>query len=321
MRDPCTISILPEMQNNVDNSPETTSHKSKLNTPVFGNANSFTMRSGVLGQPKLSSGFVLRPSQLGSKVENKPHTFALSPSRFNPFARTSDTDIENGQANSKETNGSTDETTNGSRPAVEPPKFVPLAVTESSIQCTSTNSVSSTPNFVFGQNLHERIVAENEKTSEAGASDTQPSTSSNHANANGTSELLFSSAVKSAPTTTEKEVKSLSESAREYEESRAIKRKYEEVTVVTGEEDEKNILQINCKLFTFDKATSNWQERGRGTLRLNDKEAQGQKYPHSRLVFRTSGSLRVVLNTKVKIFPIVAQYFFIYRHFCRYGPR
>jgi Ran-binding protein 3 len=65
--------------------------------------------------------------------------------------------------------------------------------------------------------------------------------------------------------------KSLSEAAREYEESRAVKRKFEEVEVKTGEEEETNVLQISCKLHTFDKAKGSWAERGRGQLRLNDK--------------------------------------------------
>lgn len=42
----------------------------------------------------------------------------------------------------------------------------------------------------------------------------------------------------------ERKRKSLSEAAREYEESRASKRKYDEVTVKTGEEEEINILQV-----------------------------------------------------------------------------
>lgn len=85
---------------------------------------------------------------------------------------------------------------------------------------------------------------------------------------------------------------SLVEAARRYEEMKgAQKRKYEEVEIITGEEDEKNILEINCKLFTFDK--NNWEERGRGMLRLNDTKIS------SRVVFRASGSLRVLLNTKV----------------------
>ena len=47
--------------------------------------------------------------------------------------------------------------------------------------------------------------------------------------------------------------KTLTDSARELEEARAAKRKYDEVAVVTGEEDELNVLQIYGKLFTFDK--------------------------------------------------------------------
>jgi len=92
--------------------------------------------------------------------------------------------------------------------------------------------------------------------------------------------------------------KSLNDSARELEEARAAKRKYEEVTVVTGEEDEQNALQIFGKLFTFDKVQGTWIERGRGTLRLNDKQVENATL-QSRLVMRTQGCLRVILNTKV----------------------
>jgi Ran-binding protein 3 len=82
------------------------------------------------------------------------------------------------------------------------------------------------------------------------------------------------------------------EAARKYEEMKgALKRKYDEVEIITGEEDEENIVEINCKLFTFENM--NYEERGRGMLRLNDKKSG------SRLVFRASGSLRVLLNTKV----------------------
>lgn len=85
---------------------------------------------------------------------------------------------------------------------------------------------------------------------------------------------------------------SLVEAARKYEEMKgALKRKYEEVETITGEEDEENIIEINCKLYTFEN--SNYEERGRGTLRLNDTKSS------SRVVFRASGSYRVLLNTKV----------------------
>lgn len=87
---------------------------------------------------------------------------------------------------------------------------------------------------------------------------------------------------------------SLVEAARKYEEMRgAQKRKYEEVEVMTGEEDERNILEISCKLFTF--IENNYEERGRGVLRLNDSKSSS----HSRVVFRSSGNLRLLLNTKV----------------------
>lgn len=133
--------------------------------------------------------------------------------------------------------------------------------------------------------------------------------SSSCSNANGTSDMLFSSALKESTVDTISSRKlqankSLSESAREYEESRAVKRKYEEVEVKTGEEGETNVLQITCKLFTYDKSTGgSWQERGRGILRLNDQESEDGT--HSRLVFRATGSLRVVFNTKVSVICII----------------
>lgn len=92
----------------------------------------------------------------------------------------------------------------------------------------------------------------------------------------------------------EASVECLNEVARVYEESRAQKRRYEEVETFTGEEDETNVLDVNSKLFTF--VASNWEERGPGNLRVNDAK---DKNKSSRVVFRTSGNLRVLLNTKV----------------------
>lgn len=113
------------------------------------------------------------------------------------------------------------------------------------------------------------------------------------------SPLQFSSVIQRAAQSTENkketsEAKSLTDVAREYEESRAQKRKYEEVETFTGEENEINIADVSCKLFAF--VNSNWEERGRGSLRLNDAK---DKRHTSRVVFRTSGNLRLLLNTKV----------------------
>ena len=46
-------------------------------------------------------------------------------------------------------------------------------------------------------------------------------------------------------------------------------------------------------MFDFVQASSGWQDRGRGTLRLNDRDEE------SRLVGRTAGTQRLIMNTKV----------------------
>ncbi|XP_046384752.1 ran-binding protein 3 isoform X2 [Ischnura elegans] len=200
----------------------------------------------------------------------------------------------------------------------------------------SHSSISASPassGFVFGQNLHERVEASAGESSGTGASPqvngvnlsseggnsgslaaTTAAFGANKeekcqgASTNGDSEMLFSSVLKRESNLERlnndggegSHSKSLSEAAREYEESRAVKRKYEEVTIITGEEDEDNVLQITCKLFAFNIAKSSWVERGRGQLRVNDKsDPEKHSKKQSRLVMRTQGSLRVVLNTKI----------------------
>ena len=93
--------------------------------------------------------------------------------------------------------------------------------------------------------------------------------------------------------------KTLHEAAAEYTESHSNKRKYEVVDVVTGEEEESNVLQANVKLYIFESEKTNWVERGRGTLRLNDDPSSTPGHLRSRLVMRTVGTLRIVLNTKL----------------------
>lgn len=90
----------------------------------------------------------------------------------------------------------------------------------------------------------------------------------------------------------------LMENASAYEKSHNNRQHFEEVEQFTGEEGEQHVLQIFCKLHVFDKQKKNWLERGRGTLRLNDK-CQTEGCFQSRLVFRTQGTNLVQLNTKV----------------------
>lgn len=159
---------------------------------------------------------------------------------------------------------------------------------------SNTKTVSENVGFVFGQNVHERVTGEIAQTDVKKKDDDDTGTT----NPDG---LLFSSAAAQTTTTAtvegqtkETNSKSLTEAAREYEESRAQKRKYDEVETVTGEESEVNVLEVNCKLFAF--VAPNYEELGRGCLRINDSKIRNGA---SRVVFRTAGNYRVYINTKV----------------------
>ncbi|XP_040317570.1 ran-binding protein 3 isoform X7 [Herpailurus yagouaroundi] len=150
----------------------------------------------------------------------------------------------------------------------------------------STNSADTASNkFVFGQNMSERVLSP-PKLNEVGSD-------ANRENAAAES----GSESSSQEATPEKE--SLAESAAAYTKATARKCLLEKVEVITGEEAESNVLQIQCKLFVFDKASQSWVERGRGLLRLNDMASTDDGTLQSRLVMRTQGSLRLILNTKL----------------------
>lgn len=73
------------------------------------------------------------------------------------------------------------------------------------------------------------------------------------------------------------------------------KRKFE---AITGEEDEETIFQGDFKLFSWDLSTSNWIEKGRGHLKLNDSTTNENK-KKSRLIMRVNGTLRIILNVAI----------------------
>ncbi|NXF37229.1 RANB3 protein, partial [Nyctibius bracteatus] len=150
----------------------------------------------------------------------------------------------------------------------------------------STNSADASSNkFVFGQNMSERVLSP-PKSHEG-------STESNKENA-ATESGSESSSQEATP-----EKESLAESAAAYTKATARKCLLAKVEVITGEEAESNVLQIQCKLFVFDKNSQSWVERGRGLLRLNDMASTDDGTLQSRLVMRTQGSLRLILNTKL----------------------
>ncbi|NXA13781.1 RANB3 protein, partial [Sapayoa aenigma] len=160
-----------------------------------------------------------------------------------------------------------------------------LQYISSSVENPTNSADASSNKFVFGQNMSERVLSP-PKSNEG-------STESNKENAAAES----GSESSSQEATPEKE--SLAESAAAYTKATARKCLLAKVEVITGEEAESNVLQIQCKLFVFDKSSQSWVERGRGLLRLNDMASADDGTLQSRLVMRTQGSLRLILNTKL----------------------
>lgn len=170
-----------------------------------------------------------------------------------------------------------------------------------------TSSAGQDGGFVFGQNMDERVV--NAKSRQCVVNGTAGLFSKQIDSGDEDEDGLFRNATVpsnfSEPqndedfdsVAVERQIKSLTESAQEYE-ARQVKRTYEEVAIITGEEGESNVLQMNCRLFVFEKTDSSWIEKGRCLLRLNDKENTSGNI-HSRLVARAHGNLRLMLNTKI----------------------
>ncbi|XP_076631360.1 uncharacterized protein LOC143346776 isoform X2 [Colletes latitarsis] len=243
---------------------------------------------------------ILRPSQLGGAKNSQPvNKIVLQPAKFqNPFSRVVANLVEEEEESTNQNEKSKAEESKSEEKPVEEakPTFLPLGVSTKDNESNSVNNsvtpCASEPSFVFGQNLKERVMVGNDaECSENNAEGEEGKEES--ANENGASELLFSNAPAVCRSTARPGL-TLTQAAQELEEAnRANKRKYSQVTPLTGEEGETNVLQINCKLFAFDKVSGGWQERGRGTLRLNDRDEE------SRLVGRTAGTQRLILNTKV----------------------
>ncbi|XP_015263964.1 PREDICTED: ran-binding protein 3-like isoform X2 [Gekko japonicus] len=148
-------------------------------------------------------------------------------------------------------------------------------------------------NFVFGENIVERVLRPEQLPELHSASESQ----------NSEEEASFATDfTTSSPWTTPVVVKNttLVESAASYA-SKTPTQQYllDKVEVSTGEETEHNVLQINCKLFLFNKTSMSWIERGSGSLRLNDTSSSQCGMLQSRLVMRNQGSMRLILNAKL----------------------
>ncbi|KAL5256235.1 hypothetical protein ACHWQZ_G011454 [Mnemiopsis leidyi] len=138
-------------------------------------------------------------------------------------------------------------------------------------------SKSSSSGFVFGGNMTDRVVApaapkETEKTSSETSETPEKSDTGDK----------------------EKEEET-AEGSGDTADSNKVSLK--ELEMTSGEEDERRVLQTSCKLYQFCPVGKKWIERGRGTLRLNEKEQDG--VVTSRLVIRSKAVMKVMLNTKI----------------------
>ncbi|XP_074784358.1 ran-binding protein 3 isoform X2 [Athene noctua] len=271
-------------------------------------------------QPKAFSQMVLSSGTNGVNIP--PDSAATSDSLSNATLKSSDSEDKAGECQKKESNNTSDDDScekaelnaqqafvfgqnlrdrvklgdesdetadvqNAGLPTSDVPSATNyfLQYISSSVE-NSTNSADASSNkFVFGQNMSERVLSP-PKSNEG-------STESNKENA-ATESGSESSSQEATP-----EKESLAESAAAYTKATARKCLLAKVEVITGEEAESNVLQIQCKLFVFDKNSQSWVERGRGLLRLNDMASTDDGTLQSRLVMRTQGSLRLILNTKL----------------------
>ncbi|XP_064325955.1 ran-binding protein 3-like isoform X3 [Phalacrocorax carbo] len=236
-------------------------------------------------QPKAFSQMVLSSGTNGVNIP--PDSAATSESLSNATPKSSGSEDKLGDESDE-----TADVRNAGLPTSDIPSATNyfLQYISSSVE-NSTNSADASSNkFVFGQNMSERVLSP-PKSNEG-------STESNKENA-ATESGSESSSQEATPEKANNISESLAESAAAYTKATARKCLLAKVEVITGEEAESNVLQIQCKLFVFDKNSQSWVERGRGLLRLNDMASTDDGTLQSRLVMRTQGSLRLILNTKL----------------------
>ncbi|XP_010563972.1 PREDICTED: ran-binding protein 3-like [Haliaeetus leucocephalus] len=150
---------------------------------------------------------------------------------------------------------------------------------------------SSSSDFVFGENMVERVLSPEKHPKPCNGADSY--------NGEITSMCIEPFHVSPQTKTALLRSATLNESAAASLSKPVEKILLDKVEVITGEEAEHNVLQINCKLFVFNKLSLTWIERGRGSLRLNDTSSNKCGMLQSRLIMRNQGSLRLILNTRL----------------------
>nr|XP_054505941.1 ran-binding protein 3 isoform X7 [Agelaius phoeniceus] len=141
--------------------------------------------------------------------------------------------------------------------------------------CSEKAELNAQQAFIFGQNLRDRVKLGDESNETADVQNAGLLTSDIPSATNYFLQYISSSV--------ENSTNSADASSNKF---------------VFGQNMSERVL-IQCKLFVFDKSSQSWVERGRGLLRLNDMASTDDGTLQSRLVMRTQGSLRLILNTKL----------------------
>ncbi|CAC5399228.1 RANBP3 [Mytilus coruscus] len=248
---------------------------------------------------------ILAPSRLG--MLNKTDVASPTKCLLRPSALSAQVQTLKQKDSQQEQKENQESVNHEKTPEATPTSFITkenyFATALTSAPDSTTDDGGGINEFIFGQNLNERFTGVN--TSPDSKRDSSESSKEFVFGQNLADRVVQSS---TSPDDSETEAgkciekaKSLEESAREFQAKYERKTELKEVEIKTGEEGESNVLQATGKLFVFDSAIQNWIERGRGLLRLNDlRSSSGMETEfYSRLVMRTQGSLRVILNTKI----------------------
>ncbi|KAM9168227.1 ran-binding protein 3-like isoform 3-T3 [Mergus octosetaceus] len=170
-----------------------------------------------------------------------------------------------------------------------------ITMNPSSSKATQTENGSvlcnSSSSFVFGENMDERVLSPEKHPKPCNEADS----------CKGETTSLYIESFQVSPQTKTALLRNatLIESTSACIFKPVEKVLLDKVEVITGEEAEHNVLQINCKLFIFNKLSLTWIERGRGSLRLNDTSSNKCGMLQSRLIMRNQGSLKLILNTRL----------------------
>lgn len=146
----------------------------------------------------------------------------------------------------------------------------------------------SKPLFIFGSKIADRVIVDR-KENEDGAVVAPKS-----------AEDLFKNAAQKTDRGEKVERDFRAEAVEEAEKLKEQEKQHAStsiVTVTTGEEDDDVMFQTACKLHSFDKERKKWVEKGLSTIKINRRMENNEV--HYRIVARTTGNHRVVINSKV----------------------